>query len=116
MTLHHHLWKAKLFSDLIHLIPDWVEIFLDHVTLKLGISDMDLNVGVTLALHHAPHQVVLGNQILGLQQVDPQHPLQDKDCNGCRATTVYFETVSVHKLPPVNPTNLSAKARLWAGV
>lgn len=36
----------------------------------------DLDVGVALALDHAPHEVVLSYQILRLHQVDPQHSLR----------------------------------------
>ena len=61
---------------LVHLVPSGVQVLLDHVTLEGVLSDRDLGVGVTLALPQAPHQVVLGNQALRLQQVQPQHPLQ----------------------------------------
>lgn len=50
------------------------------MTLECNSPDVNLDIGVTLALHHAPHQVVLGHQILSLQQVNPQQPLQDEDC------------------------------------
>lgn len=38
-------------------------------------SDTNLDVGVTLSFHHAPHEVVLGYQVLGLHQMDSQHSL-----------------------------------------
>ena len=38
-------------------------------------SHTDLHVGVTLPLDHAPHEVVLGYQALGLHQMDTQHSL-----------------------------------------
>ena len=36
---------------------------------------LDLDVRVTLPLHHAAHEVVLGDEVLGLSQVDAQHAL-----------------------------------------
>lgn len=62
-------------THLIHLIPDGTEVLFDHVALKLGISDTDLHIRVTLPLHHAPHQVVLCNQTLTFQKDDSQEPL-----------------------------------------
>lgn len=50
------------------------------MTFKCNRAYVDLDIGVALALHHAPHQVVLCNQILGLQQVNPQQPLEHEDC------------------------------------
>lgn len=49
------------------------------MALKSNIAYVNLHIRITLALHHAPHQVILCHQILGLQQVDPQHPLQDDE-------------------------------------
>lgn len=63
---------------LIHLIPCGVEILLDHMTLEGHSPNVDLDIRVTLTLHHAPHQVILGYQILSFQKVNPQHPLQAK--------------------------------------
>lgn len=64
MNLHNRLVNA---SYLIHLVPCWVQVLLDNVTLEYSASYVDLNVGVALALHHAPHQVILGHQVLSLQ-------------------------------------------------
>lgn len=61
------------------------------MTLECNSSYVDLDIGVALALHHAPHQVVLGNQILGLQQVNPQQPLQDEDC---KCYNIYGKSLS----------------------
>lgn len=82
MTYHHrHLYLKSdcrvLHTHLIYLIPDRVEILVDHITLKCHISHTDLGIWVTLALHQAAHLVIFGNQILGLQQDDSQHPLQE---------------------------------------
>lgn len=63
---------------LIHFLPRWVQILLDDMTFKCDTPYVDLDIGVTLALHHAPHQVIFGNQMLRLQQVNPQQPLQDE--------------------------------------
>lgn len=63
-TAHDPL--SRKASYLIHFIPCWVEILLDNLTLKHNSSYVDLDIGVTLALHHASHQIVLGHQILGL--------------------------------------------------
>lgn len=51
---------------LIHLIPRGVKITLDNLTRECFAPDVDLDIGVTLALHHAPHQVILGHQTPGL--------------------------------------------------
>lgn len=48
------------------------------MTLECNVSNVDLDIRVALALHHAPHQVILGHQILSLQKVNPQHPLEEK--------------------------------------
>lgn len=48
------------------------------MTLEGHSPNDDLDIRVTLALHHAPHEVILGYQILSFQKVDPQHPLQAK--------------------------------------
>lgn len=39
-------------------------------------GDTNLDIGVALPLHHAPHEVVFGNEVLSLHKVDPQHSLQ----------------------------------------
>lgn len=54
-------------SHLIHLVPGRVQVFLDYVTLEHSATYVDLDVRVTLALHHAPHQVILGHQVLSFQ-------------------------------------------------
>lgn len=64
INLHNRLENT---SYLIHLIPCWVQVLLDDVTLEYSATYVDLNVGVTLAFHHAPHQVILGHQVLSLQ-------------------------------------------------
>lgn len=68
-----------LNTHLIHLIPDWVKILLDHITPKCSLSNIDLGIGVTLALHHTAHLIIFGNQTLCLQQDDSQQPLQEGD-------------------------------------
>lgn len=50
------------------------------MALECNLAYIDLDIGIALALHHPPHQVILCNQILGLQQVNPQEPLQHEDC------------------------------------
>lgn len=78
-----HLFFYKSCSDqclhthLIHLIPDWVEILLDHITLKCELSNIDLGIGVTFSFHHTTHHVIFGDQTLGLQQDDSQQPLKE---------------------------------------
>lgn len=63
---------------LIHLIPCRVEVLLDDETLERNSPNIDLHKRVTLALHYAPQQVILGYQILRLLNVDLQHPLEGK--------------------------------------
>lgn len=58
---------AENTSHLIHLVPGRVQVFLDYVTLERSATYVDLNIRVTLALHHAPHQVILGHQVLSFQ-------------------------------------------------
>lgn len=65
-------------SHLIHLVPDGVEVLLDHLTFKGFTSDLDLDIRVTLALHHPTHQIVFRNQVLTLHEVDTQHTLQEQ--------------------------------------
>ena len=43
---------------------------------------LHLDVRVTLPLHHAAHEVVLGDQVLGLGQVDAQHALGTQGVSG----------------------------------
>lgn len=62
--------NQSLHTHLIHLIPDWVEILFDHMTLKFKLSNMDLGVRVTFSFYHTTHHVVFGNQTLGLHQDD----------------------------------------------
>lgn len=52
-------------------IPDRVKVFFDGVAAESNPSNTDLHVGVALPFHHAPHEVVFGDQVLGLHQVDP---------------------------------------------
>lgn len=49
------------------------------MTPEIKTAHIYLDIRITLALHHAPHQVILRYQVLGLQQVDPQYPLQDDE-------------------------------------
>lgn len=58
-------------AHLIKLVPDRVKVLLYNTALESQPSHTDLHVGVTFALHHAPHVAVLSNKILGLQQLDP---------------------------------------------
>lgn len=74
-------WTGDVVSYLVHFIPRRVEVLFDALTLKWDPTYVDFDVGVTLALHHASHQVVLGNKVAGLKQVNPQHPLQVERCN-----------------------------------
>lgn len=46
------------------------------MTLKHNPPNIDFYIGVTFALSQ---NAILCNQILCLQQMDPQHPLQDND-------------------------------------
>lgn len=62
--LHNTLENTEY---LIHLVPCWVQVLLDNVTLEYSATYVNLNVGVALAFHHAPHQVILGHQVLSLQ-------------------------------------------------
>ena len=62
-------------SYLIHLIPGGVEVLFDHVTLEGHTTHADLDVGVALPL--PAHEAVLGDEVLGLHQMDPQDALQE---------------------------------------
>lgn len=48
------------------------------MTFESNCPYVDFDIRVTLALHH--HNIILGHQILSLQQVNPQQPLQDEHC------------------------------------
>lgn len=60
---------------LIHLVPCGVQISLDNLAGKRLASNVDLHIGVTFAFHHAPHQVVFGDEVLACQEVDPEQTL-----------------------------------------
>lgn len=62
-------------THLIHLVPRGVQITLDNLAGKRLASDVDLHIGVTFAFHHAPHQVVFGDEVLACQEVDPEQTL-----------------------------------------
>lgn len=88
-TLNDHLKKntntgGKESNYLIKFIPDGVEVLLDGVAAVSNAGHTDLDIGVTLPFHHAPHEVVLGDQVLGLHQMDSQHPLWARDRLWCR--------------------------------
>ena len=55
---------------LIKFIPGRIEVLFDGVAAECDTSHTDLNIRVALPLHHAPHEVVLGYQALGLHQMD----------------------------------------------
>lgn len=60
---------------LVHLVPCGVKIALDNLASKRLASNVDLQIGVTFAFHHAAHQVVFGNEILAGQEVNPEETL-----------------------------------------
>lgn len=60
---------------LVEFIPGGIEVLFDGVAPVSDASHADLDVGIALPLHHAPHEVVLCYQALGLHQVDAQHSL-----------------------------------------
>lgn len=112
---HFRRDQSKLLepqTNLIELVPDRVEVFFDGVAAVGDASHPDLDIGVALPLHHAPHEVVLRYQVLGFHQVDAQHPLLVREgrcesfeslCNSLsRAADLYFVLF-----------NLSCK--LWVG-
>lgn len=70
------LHPRSLRTHLVHLIPDWVEVLLDHMTFEFKLPNADLGIRVTFAFHHATHHVIFGNQALGLHQDDSQEPLK----------------------------------------
>lgn len=67
--------SIKQSKYLIKLIPGRIEVLFDGVAAEGDTSHTDLDVGVTLPLHHASHEVVLGYQVLGLYQMNTQHSL-----------------------------------------
>ena len=60
---------------LVELVPEWIEVLFDGVAAEGDACHTDLDVGVTLPLHHSPHEVVLGYQVLGLDQMNTQNSL-----------------------------------------
>lgn len=66
-------------NNLVKFVPDGIEVLLDSVAAVSDAGHADLDIGVALPFYHAPHEVVLGNQVLGIHQMDPQHPLWDRD-------------------------------------
>lgn len=75
MSRERNHFSIKPTCYLVEFIPDGVEVLLDGVAAVGDTSHADLDIGVTLALDHAPHEVVLGYQVLGLHQMDTQHSL-----------------------------------------
>lgn len=71
--------SRKESNNLIKFIPDGVEVLLDGVAAVSDAGHPDLDIGVALPFHHAPHEVVLGDQVLGLHQMDSQHSLWCRD-------------------------------------
>ena len=74
-------WLA-VCGHLVELVPDGVEVLLDGVAPVGDARHLHLDVRVTLPLHHAAHEVVLGDQVLGLGQVDAQHALGTQGVSG----------------------------------
>lgn len=66
-------------ANLVKFIPDGIEVLLDGVAAVRDAGHADLDIGVALPFHHAPHEVVLGDQVLGLHQMDAQHSLWNRD-------------------------------------
>lgn len=60
---------------LVHLVPRGVQVALDNLASKRLASNVDLHIRVTLAFHHAAHQVIFGNEILAGQEVNPEETL-----------------------------------------
>lgn len=75
MSRERNHFSIKPTCYLVEFIPDGIEVLLDGVAAVGDTSHADLDIGVTLALDHAPHEVVLGYQVLGLHQMDTQHSL-----------------------------------------
>lgn len=71
--------SGKESNNLIKFIPDGVEVLFDGMAAVSDASHADLDIGVALPFHHAPHEVVLSDQVLGLYQVDSQHSLWCRD-------------------------------------
>lgn len=46
-------------SYLVEFIPDRIEVLFDGVATISDTSHTDLDIGVTLSLHHASHEIVL---------------------------------------------------------
>lgn len=67
---------------LIEFIPDGIEVLFDGVAAEGDPRHTDLNIGVALPLHYAPHEVVLGYKVLRLHQMDTQHSLLGKPRTG----------------------------------
>lgn len=67
--------SIKQMRYLVEFVPEGIEVLFDGVATVGDTSHTDLDIGVTLPLHHAPHEVVLRYQVLGLHQMDTQHSL-----------------------------------------
>lgn len=66
---------------LVQLVPGGVQVLVDHMTPEGLSPDTRLHIGVALPLHHAAHEIVLGDQVPRLHQMNPQHPLEDGKCS-----------------------------------
>lgn len=71
----YFIYSCCLFY-LVEFVPVGVQVLFDGVAAEGDSPNPDLDVGVTLPLHHAPHEVILGYQVTGLHQVDTQHTLE----------------------------------------
>lgn len=62
-------------THLIHLVPLGVDSLVDDFALEELRPHLDDSVRVRLALNQPAQELVLSQQFLGLQEVDPQDPL-----------------------------------------
>lgn len=60
----------------MHFVPFWVEILTDDFALKELVPDLDDAIRVWLAFDQPFHVGVLTQQVLGLNEVDPQDALR----------------------------------------
>lgn len=68
--------RGNKANNLVKFIPGGIEVLLDGVAAVSDAGHTDLDIGVALPFYHPPHEVVLGDQVLGLHQMDSQHPLR----------------------------------------
>lgn len=73
------IWNPP--THLVHFVPPWVDGLVDDLALEELGPDLDDSVRVGLAFDQSPEELVFTQQVLGLDEVDPQDALRRQTGN-----------------------------------